>query len=223
MRKSLLCFAISLFSGSLAGSASAAQVYDQITIDQLQSVLSQSFNVKRDKTNDGNDLLFVQGKENMIGVVLTHCGGTATCEGIEFLAIVKANYTLAQVNQFNQQYSYSKMVLNSEGKARLWLEMYTPGGVTGENINANAAILMVRQDKAEEKAPIAFNNPAVRQVAFNPAKTVVAGTGGSASATRNQAVALKSATARAGIRASSWEIGAIANEIRTTRASRGDR
>lgn len=144
--------------------AAAATVYDEITLDQLQQALSKSFDVKRAKSNSGKELLLVQGRENLIGVTVTHCGNDVTCEGVEFWAIVDRKHSAAQMNDFNLTYSYSKMVSASDGDIALRLEMYTAGGVTDENLSSNAAILMVRQDKANESNSVGL--PANPQAAL---------------------------------------------------------
>lgn len=149
MRTRFLLAALPLFAAVAAvGPAFAAgAVHDEITLEELEVALDNGFAVKRQTTKNGT-FLIVQGKENTIGAQLTHCGDDVRCEGVEFFAPVKKKYTAAQVNEFNATYSYAKMLLNAKGDVWLRLEMYTAGGVTADNIVANGAMLMLRQDMA---------------------------------------------------------------------------
>lgn len=65
MRQSLFLIAVFVFGGLLSHWAIAAEVYDTITLDELEAALKGGFDVKRD-----GELLLVQGKENTIGASL---------------------------------------------------------------------------------------------------------------------------------------------------------
>jgi hypothetical protein len=137
-----------LLLGLAAPPAAAAQIYDKITLDELAAVLAKYFKVERDETDGGPPFLLVSGKDNLIGVGLSHCGDDAKCEGVEFFTVLKRKYSLEQVNAFNADNSYSKMVLRAGVTVSLRIEVLTLGGVTDENLVNNAAALMVRENDA---------------------------------------------------------------------------
>jgi hypothetical protein len=147
MRSVLMATVVALSSGLMAQSATAAEIYDEITLSQLENVLSKSFNVKRDKESD---ILFVEGKDNLIGASVGHCGDGPKCETIRYWGVLKKSYSLSQANAFNLGYDYAKIVANSKGQIVIRSEVLAAGGVSDENIRLAAAMLMVREDQANE-------------------------------------------------------------------------
>ncbi len=63
MWKSMFLIAVFVLGGLLSHSAVAAEVYDTITVDQLESALMGGFDLKRQWSSSGGDLLLIQGEE----------------------------------------------------------------------------------------------------------------------------------------------------------------
>ena len=62
MWKSLFLIAVFVFGGLFSRTAVAAEMYDTITLDEVELALKESFDVKRQSSSSG-DLLLIQGKE----------------------------------------------------------------------------------------------------------------------------------------------------------------
>lgn len=138
---------VAFSSGLMAQSAAAADIYDGITLKQLEYVLNKSFNVKRD---NGSDFLYVEGKDNLIGAAVGHCGNNGKCEAIRYWGVLKKPYSLSQANAFNLSNDYAKIVVNSKAQIVIRAEVLAVDGVSDENIRQAAAMLMVREDQANE-------------------------------------------------------------------------
>ena len=147
MRATLLATVVALSSSLVVHSATAADIYDEISLKQLETVLTKSFNVVKDKESD---ILFVEGKNNLIGAAVGHCGDGPKCETIRFWGVLKKPYTLSQANAFNLGYDYAKIVANSKAQIVIRAEVLAAGGISDENIRLAAAMLMVREDQANE-------------------------------------------------------------------------
>jgi hypothetical protein len=106
-----------------------------------------------------------------------HCGGKPQCEGVRYFWLGDASPSAAFANQFNRERDYSKVSLDSQGRAVLSIEIFTAGGVAADNLAYNAGMLMVRADdfkaamgrtsSAEPSTRTSFLRDAVRTKAFS--------------------------------------------------------
>lgn len=145
-------FSSVLVSASLLGAhpSGAAEVFDEITLGQLETVLGKSFKVTRRNTDTGVFLL-VEGKDNIIGAEARNCGKDKKCEGVEFWAALDRKFSVSQANQYNKTYGYAKVLVMSDGSASVWTQHLTLGGITADNIRYAAAMTMLREDDAENQ------------------------------------------------------------------------
>ena len=151
MKNTHAVLAASLFGACLVLQPAAAQeVYDGVTITELEAALNDGFNVSSDKLADGSTILFAQGKNHLIGAVLTHCGDSTRCEGVTYFGVVEKKLSATFINDFNRKYDYVKIVTSTDGNAGITLELLAAGGVTRTNLTNNAAMLMLRMTQLDE-------------------------------------------------------------------------
>lgn len=150
MRTSLLV--ASLFGVCLAMQpAAAADVFNGVTITELEAALATGLDVKSATTKDGDKLIFAKGRSQLIAAQLVHCGGEGRCEGVRYFAIVDKKLSAAEINAFNEAHNYSKVVISSAtGRTIMNVEQLTVGGVTSENLLYNALALMRRMGEIGE-------------------------------------------------------------------------
>ena len=159
MRARFLMSCVVIAGAMAAQGASAADVYDEVTLSQLEQVLSEKFTVTRDK-GDGNPLLLVEGRHNLVGVSATHCGTSPTCEGFDVWGVLSIKYSLSQANEFNRTHDYAKILVSATDKPSIWQQTMTVGGVTAANIQNVVAILMLREDQANQSNVASAMTPA---------------------------------------------------------------
>jgi hypothetical protein len=131
----------------LAPTALAADVYDEITIDQLKTILDASFTVEKIAATGGGHLLAVQGKNEFVGAAMLGCGTGQNCEGVRYFAPLTKSYTVEQANAYNRN-PYAKIYVRSDGKASISFEVFAVGGITADNFARTAALLMVLKGEA---------------------------------------------------------------------------
>jgi hypothetical protein len=105
--------------------------------------------VRTDRVNDV-DVVWTQGKNHLIAAHLVHCGGKPRCEGVRYVAVMPQSASTGFVNRFNRDRTYSKIILSDEGKVVISVELFTIGGVTGQNLAHNALGLMYRMTQFNE-------------------------------------------------------------------------
>jgi hypothetical protein len=141
----------SLIGASLfSGPAVAQEVYDGVTIGELEAALSDGFSVSSDSLSDGSKILFAQGKNHLIGAVLTHCGDSTRCEGVTYFSVIEKKLSADFINDFNRKYDYVKITTSTKGQHGINLELLAAGGVTRTNLTNNAAMLMLRMTQLSE-------------------------------------------------------------------------
>lgn len=162
MKRMHAALTASLIGASLFSVPAAAQeVYDGVTITELEAALSDGFSVSKDKLSDGSTILFAQGKNHLIGAALTHCGDSTRCEGVTYFGVVEKKLSANFINDFNRKYDYVKLATSTTGDAGISLELLAAGGVTRTNLTNNAAMLMLRMTQLNEilNSTVSLNTP----------------------------------------------------------------
>ena len=118
------------------------QVVSRVTPEQVAAALTQAGMRSQVVTQNNQKFVKMTIGEFKSPIVAFYDCNNQGCGNLEFVAFFNADagFTADAMNQWNQQYRFAKVYVDTDGGAVFEMDMWLTGGVTMENIKENAKV-----------------------------------------------------------------------------------
>jgi hypothetical protein len=135
------------------GGGGGGQVISRVTPEQVAAALTQAGMRSQVVTQNNQKFVKMTIGEFKSPIVAFYDCNNQGCGNLEFVAFFNADagFTADAMNQWNQQYRFAKVYVDTDGGAVFEMDMWLTGGVTMENIKENAKVFGALLSKFAEE------------------------------------------------------------------------